>query len=183
MTPHLPPHISHPTFPLYRYIRFIYNRVVLENATVRASAVSALAKFGIQNDYLRTSIIVLLQRCLHDNDDEVRDRATFFVALLKSMDQPGGLGGLEPKELVMDKLSVPLLALEACCRDYMQAPNPNPNPNPNPSPNPNPNPSPNPNPNPNPSPNQARNLGQLAAYFLQTGAMREAADFYLQATP
>ena len=27
----------------------------------------------------------------------------------------------------------------------------------------------------------ARNLGQLAAYFLQTGAMREAADFYLQA--
>merc|ERR1719409_1558776 len=103
-------------------IRFIYNRVVLENATVRASAVSALAKFGIQLDYLRPSIVVLLQRCLYDNDDEVRDRATFFVALLKSMDQPGGLGGLEPKELVMDKLSVPLLALEACCRDYMQAP-------------------------------------------------------------
>merc|ERR1719181_1999907 len=103
-------------------IRFIYNRVVLENATVRASAVNALAKFGIQLDYLRPSIVVLLQRCLYDNDDEVRDRATFFVALLKSMDQPGGLGGLEPKELVMDKLSVPLLALETCCRDYMQAP-------------------------------------------------------------
>ena len=66
MTPHLPPHIPHPTSPIYRYIRFIYNRVVLENATVRASAVSALAKFGIQNDYLRTSIIVLLQRCLYD---------------------------------------------------------------------------------------------------------------------
>ena len=28
----------------------------------------------------------------------------------------------------------------------------------------------------------ARNLGQLAAYFLQTGAMQEAADFYLQAS-
>jgi len=31
-----------------KYIRYIYNRVILENATVRASAVSALAKFGAQ---------------------------------------------------------------------------------------------------------------------------------------
>ena len=29
-----------------RYIRFIYNRVILENEIVRAAAVSALAKFG-----------------------------------------------------------------------------------------------------------------------------------------
>ena len=29
-----------------KYIRYIHNRVILENATVRASAVSALAKFG-----------------------------------------------------------------------------------------------------------------------------------------
>ncbi len=27
-----------------RYIRYIYNRVILENATVRAAAVSALAR-------------------------------------------------------------------------------------------------------------------------------------------
>ena len=60
-------------------IRFIYNRVVLENATVRASAVSALAKFGIQLDYLRPSIVVLLQRCLYDNDDEVRVRVRVRV--------------------------------------------------------------------------------------------------------
>jgi len=103
-------------------IRFIYNRVVLENATVRASAVSALAKFGIQLDYLRPSIVVLLQRCLYDNDDEVRDRATFFVALLKSMESADGLGGLEPQSLVMEKLAVPLEALESSCKTYMQAP-------------------------------------------------------------
>lgn len=54
-----------------KYIRFIYNRVVLENATVRASAVSALAKFGVHLSYLRPPIILLLQRCLYDNDDEV----------------------------------------------------------------------------------------------------------------
>ena len=44
---------AHTTADPAKYIRFIYNRVVLENATVRASAVSALAKFGIQLDYLR----------------------------------------------------------------------------------------------------------------------------------
>ena len=29
-----------------KYIRYIYNRIILENATVRAAAVSALASFG-----------------------------------------------------------------------------------------------------------------------------------------
>jgi coatomer protein complex subunit gamma len=29
-----------------RYIRYIYNRIILENATIRAAAVSALGKFA-----------------------------------------------------------------------------------------------------------------------------------------
>ena len=45
-----------------KYIRYIYNRVSLENAYVRASAVSALAKFGIRLEHLRPSIVVLLKR-------------------------------------------------------------------------------------------------------------------------
>jgi coatomer protein complex subunit gamma len=47
-----------------KYIRFIYNRVVLENATVRAAAVSSLAKFGVNaaDMGLRKSISVLLNR-------------------------------------------------------------------------------------------------------------------------
>jgi coatomer subunit gamma len=47
-----------------KYIRFIYNRVVLENATVRAAAVSSLAKFGVNaaDVGLRRSISVLLNR-------------------------------------------------------------------------------------------------------------------------
>jgi len=106
-----------------KYIRFIYNRVVLENATVRASAVSALAKFGIQLAYLRPSIIVLLQRCLFDNDDEVRDRATFFVAMLKGIEAGGvGIGGLNARALLMEPLPVPLEALEACAKEYIQNP-------------------------------------------------------------
>jgi len=107
-----------------KYIRFIYNRVVLENATVRASAISALAKFGIQLEYLRASIVVLLQRCLFDMDDEVRDRATFFVALLKGMLQGGGLPGFEALALLKKEMMmpIPLNSLEASCRDYLSAP-------------------------------------------------------------
>ncbi len=55
-----------------RYIRFIYNRIILENATVRAAAVSSLAKFGALCPELRPRIRVLLTRALHDFDDEVR---------------------------------------------------------------------------------------------------------------
>ena len=36
-----------------RYIRYIYNRVILEIATVRACAVSTLAKFGASIEALR----------------------------------------------------------------------------------------------------------------------------------
>ena len=63
---------------LFRYIRFIYNRVILENAAVRAAAVAALAKFGASSAEILPSILVLLRRCTLDTDDEVRDRATFY---------------------------------------------------------------------------------------------------------
>jgi len=68
-----------------RFIRYIYNRVVLENAIVRAAAVTALAKFGAwegADDNIRKSIKVLLTRCLDDPEDEVRDRAALNLKLL-----------------------------------------------------------------------------------------------------
>jgi coatomer protein complex subunit gamma len=64
------------------FIRFIYNRVILENAAVRASAVSALAKFATRCEDLRPQIIPLLRRCTDDDDDEVRDRASLYLRLL-----------------------------------------------------------------------------------------------------
>jgi coatomer subunit gamma len=66
-----------------RYIRFIYNRVILENSAVRAAAVSALAKFAAACPSLRTSIMTLLKRSLVDEDDETRDRAALAVATLE----------------------------------------------------------------------------------------------------
>jgi coatomer protein complex subunit gamma len=47
-----------------KYIRYIYNRVVLENSIVRAAAVSSLAKFGVNvvDATVKASIGVLLTR-------------------------------------------------------------------------------------------------------------------------
>ena len=53
---------------------------------VRAAAVIALAKFGAECQQLRESVMVLLKRCLLDTDDEVRDRATFYYAVLRTGD-------------------------------------------------------------------------------------------------
>ena len=66
-----------------RYIRFIYNRVILENAAVRAAAVSALGKFAASCPSLRSSIVTLLKRSLYDEDDETRDRAAISVSILE----------------------------------------------------------------------------------------------------
>jgi len=81
-----------------RYIRYVYNRVILENATVRASAVSALAKFGAGCPALRPRVAVLLKRCLYDNDDEVRDRATLALAVLRAAEKRRLGGAEEPAE-------------------------------------------------------------------------------------
>lgn len=82
------PKTSQPT----KFIRYIYNRVVLENAIVRAAAVTALAKFGagecgIKHPDVKKSVVVLLTRCLDDPDDEVRDRAALNLKLIKYEDE------------------------------------------------------------------------------------------------
>jgi coatomer protein complex subunit gamma len=78
------PSTPHPT----KYIRYIYNRVVLENAIVRAAATSALAKFGVgqKDPEIKKSVHVLLTRCLDDVDDEVRDRAALNLRLMDQDD-------------------------------------------------------------------------------------------------
>ncbi|XP_030370658.1 coatomer subunit gamma [Scaptodrosophila lebanonensis] len=67
-----------------KYIRFIYNRVILESPIVRAAAVTALSQFGASCPALLSNILVLLGRCQMDPDDEVRDRATYYLSILNS---------------------------------------------------------------------------------------------------
>jgi len=102
-----------------RYIRYIYNRISLENASVRASAVSALAKFGAKLESLRSSIVILLQRCLYDNDDEVRDRATFYVKVLQSSPEM-------IRKFVTEDFKVPIVNLEKSLVEYQKNPSLNP---------------------------------------------------------
>jgi len=96
-----------------RYIRYIYNRISLENASVRASAVSALAKFGVKLDTLRPSIITLLRRCKFDNDDEVRDRATFYLSLLENDTDAA-------TKYISTEFFVPMVNLERALQEYQQ---------------------------------------------------------------
>ncbi|VDN02569.1 unnamed protein product [Thelazia callipaeda] len=98
-----------------RYIRFIYNRVILETTQVRAAAVTALAKFGAQCTDLRHSILVLLKRCLLDTDDEVRDRATYFLSILET-----GNSQLIAN-YILNGLQVSILGLERALEQYMTA--------------------------------------------------------------
>ncbi|XP_033114562.1 coatomer subunit gamma-2-like isoform X2 [Anneissia japonica] len=95
-----------------KYIRFIYNRVILENAAIRAAAVTSLAKFGAHCESLLPSVTVLLERCLLDGDDEVRDRATFYLSVLKE----------QQKQLnsayILNGLNVSVAGLERALHNY-----------------------------------------------------------------
>jgi coatomer subunit gamma len=55
----------------------------LERAVIRAAAVSALAAFANGVPSLKKSILHLLRKCLDDSDDEVRERAYFYIVLIE----------------------------------------------------------------------------------------------------
>ncbi|XP_031827080.1 coat protein (coatomer) gamma isoform X2 [Nomia melanderi] len=95
-----------------RYIRFIYNRVILESASVRAAAVTALARFAAACPPLLPNVLVLLSRCQLDSDDEVRDRAAYYCAILQRQNDPSILPLIQPP-----LLSVP--SLERALKNYM----------------------------------------------------------------
>lgn len=109
------PHCNDPS----KYIRFIYNRIVLENATVRASAVCAMAKFGMEVESLRTTVTTLLQRCVYDNDDEVRDRATFFLEALSDKE---GEALNRARSITVGGLPFPVANLEDSLKAYLKGP-------------------------------------------------------------
>ncbi|KAL1927483.1 hypothetical protein VTP01DRAFT_3720 [Rhizomucor pusillus] len=99
-----------------KYIRYIYNRVILENSIVRAAAVSALTKFGVNgtDEGVKASIKILLTRCLDDVDDEVRDRAALSLALMESDDLA--------KKYIKDDATYALPTLERQLVDYVNKP-------------------------------------------------------------
>jgi coatomer protein complex subunit gamma len=101
----------------HKYIRFIYNRVLLEVATVRAAAVTSLAKFGASCDELLESVLVLLERCLLDVDDEVRDRSLLYLEVLKQKQKSLS------SSYILNPLSVSVAGLERALLNYCSKPN------------------------------------------------------------
>ena len=64
-------------------IRYIYNRLILENTIVRVACVGALSKFAIDVPESRQDIVKILRnKCCGDPEDEVRDRAIVSLALI-----------------------------------------------------------------------------------------------------
>ncbi|KAI4838559.1 coatomer subunit gamma [Plasmodium brasilianum] len=66
-----------------KYIRYIYNRLILENATIRVDGMYALFHIALKCTENCKDILFLLKCLLADNDDEVRDRTNFFYYMLK----------------------------------------------------------------------------------------------------
>ncbi|GIX64508.1 coat protein, gamma subunit [Babesia caballi] len=64
------------------YVRFIYNRLLLENATVRHNGVEALNKIMGHCPALKDSVSMLMLPCLEDPEDELRERANLTCALV-----------------------------------------------------------------------------------------------------
>lgn len=100
-----------------RYIRFIFNRVILENAVVRAAAVSTLGIFATRVKELRPSIVCLLRRSLNDEDDEVRDRAAILLRSFESSDDEAEL-----RYMLDEPLPMTFTALERSVKAYLSNP-------------------------------------------------------------
>mmetsp|Transcript_15685 Transcript_15685/g.15818 ORF Transcript_15685/g.15818 Transcript_15685/m.15818 type:complete len:926 (+) Transcript_15685:91-2868(+) len=100
-----------------KYIRFIFNRVILENSIVRAAAVSTLGVFATRVAELRTHISILLKRSLGDEDDEVRDRAAILLRTLDTVKDEG-----EVRLLIDEPIPMTFTALERSVRAFQQHP-------------------------------------------------------------
>lgn len=67
--------LTHPA----KFVRLIYNRAILENSNIRATAITTLGKFSIEKHQLIPQIRRMLEEALEDTDQEVRARAMFYL--------------------------------------------------------------------------------------------------------
>nr|CDS27345.1 Coatomer subunit gamma [Hymenolepis microstoma] len=99
-----------------QFIRFIYNRIILESAPVKCTATTALARFGANCEDLLPCVLVLLERVMLDDDDEVRDRAAFYHYVLSTGDRD-----LMKEYILNDDIHLNMQALERALVNYIQA--------------------------------------------------------------
>lgn len=96
-----------------KYIRSIYNRMILETESVRASAVDALARYSsIEADIVKT----LLIQCVYDKDDQVRDKATYYLNLLQEKVKSPEF---DINSMIKSSINIPIENLEAYLNDFI----------------------------------------------------------------
>lgn len=105
-----------------KYIRFIYNRLILENALVRAAAVDALTKIAMKCSSLRRDVLILLRFGENDNDDEVRDRISLYSAVLSQcLENDSKDTQASFQVLVSSDMPFSLDAMYDCLLDHVQS--------------------------------------------------------------
>jgi coatomer protein complex subunit gamma len=117
LTEHVP-RTSEPT----KYVRFIYNRVILENAAVRLIAVESLYRIAVLCKQLKKDIALLLNTAKYDSDDEVRDRVVHYLESLNHSDvrSVSTFSGISDDEQGGATISID--ALFESLQDYMNDP-------------------------------------------------------------
>lgn len=69
-----------------RFIRVIYNRLLLETPLVRIAALSALFRIAMACDTLRQEALSLLEHSCDDFDDQVRETAAVYAHVVRTSD-------------------------------------------------------------------------------------------------
>mmetsp|Transcript_5677 Transcript_5677/g.8372 ORF Transcript_5677/g.8372 Transcript_5677/m.8372 type:complete len:888 (+) Transcript_5677:39-2702(+) len=103
-----------------KFIRYIYNRIALENASVRTAAVIAISKFAATVQSVRPSVIVILKRILLDDDDEVRDRAVMCLAALTDDDDQDAENSLM-NEVLLSSVDIDVNLMEKSLYVYVNS--------------------------------------------------------------
>ncbi|KAK2198263.1 bifunctional Coatomer [Babesia duncani] len=95
------------------YVRFIYNRMLLEGPLVRCAAIDALGAIVSACPHLGESIAVLLKPCMADltNDDELRER---IAVILVQLHQPTKIGDFKRLDLHPSVVTRMCHQLEIC---------------------------------------------------------------------
>lgn len=70
-----------------KFVRLINNRVVLENADIRAAAVTTLGKFALEKHQLIPDVRAIISQALEDTDNEVRGRALYYIEEMDKIEQ------------------------------------------------------------------------------------------------
>lgn len=66
-----------------KIVRYIYNRLVLENVRVRIACIDALTKIGVKQSNVAGGVVKIIEPLCEDPDDETRDAAVIALSLLK----------------------------------------------------------------------------------------------------